>query len=88
MYVSGPVTLQSVTGVLREGIIHVRDGISVVDLSEVTGLDSSLLAALLAWIREARDRNHPISVSHFPIGLKTLAQLYGVEELLPAEVLH
>jgi phospholipid transport system transporter-binding protein len=88
MFVSGPVTLQSVTSVLHEGIVHVRDGVSVVDLSEVSGLDSSLLAALLAWIREARDRNHPISVSHLPPGLRTLAQLYGVEELLPAESLH
>ena len=57
MYVAGPVTLQNVTGLLREGIDHVRDGVCVVDLSEVSGLDSSLLAALLAWIREARDRN-------------------------------
>ena len=88
MYVAGPVTLQNVTGLLREGIDHVRDGVCVVDLSEVSGLDSSLLAALLAWIREARDRNHPLAVSNLPRGLKTLAQLYGVEELLPVANRH
>jgi phospholipid transport system transporter-binding protein len=88
MYVSGSVTLQNVTGLLREGMNCVRDGVSVVDLSEVSGLDSSLLAALLAWIREARDRNHPLAVSNLPRGLNTLAQLYGVEELLPVAATH
>mgnify|MGYP000119332378 CR=1 FL=1 len=88
MYVSGPVTLQNVTALLHEGLDCVRDGVSVVDLAEVSGLDSSLLAAVLAWIREARDRNHPLAVSNLPNGLKTLAQLYGVEELLPVASLH
>lgn len=88
MHVSGPVTLQNVSGILRQGLDCVRDGVTVVDLAEVSGLDSSLLAALLAWIREARDRNHPFAVSNLPNGLKTLAQLYGVEELLPVASLH
>lgn len=89
MYVSGSVTLQNVTGLLNEGLVCVRDGISTVDLSEVSGLDSSLLAALLAWIREARAANRSIVVANLPRGLTTLAQLYGVEELLPvADSLH
>ena len=88
MYVSGAVDLQNVTGLLNEGLAFVRDGVSMVDLSEVSGLDSSLLAALLAWIREARAMNRAIAVANLPRGLTTLAQLYGVEELLPVAKLH
>jgi len=88
MYVSGPVTLKNVTGLLQEGLVCIRDGASTVDLAEVSGLDSSLLAALLAWIREARSINRPIVVANLPQGLTTLAQLYGVAELLPVADLH
>ena len=82
--IAGPVTLKNVTNVLADGLAHVRSGASVVDLAEVSELDSSLLAALLAFIREARVANRPLALANLPSGLKTLAQLYGVEELLPA----
>ena len=88
MRISGPVTLQNVTTVLREGMDLVRDGIAVVDLAGVSGLDSSLLAALLAWIREARTKSSALAVENMPSGLTTLAQLYGVEDLLPTAGLH
>ena len=83
MMVAGPVTLQNVTNVFEEGLVHVRAGVSVVDLAEVSALDSSLLATTLAWIREARLASHLLTFANLPKGLQTLAQLYGVEELLP-----
>ena len=82
--IAGPVTLENVTTTLAEGLVHVRAGASVVDLAEVSELDSSLLAAMLALIREARLANRPLALANLPAGLQTLAQLYGVEELLPA----
>ena len=88
MYVSGPVTLKNVTGLLQEGLVCVRDGVSIVDLAGISGLESSLLAALLAWIREAHSLDRPIVVASLPQGLTTLAQLYGVEDLLPIAKLH
>ena len=88
MFVSGDVTLRNVTGLLHEGIALVREGVSTIDLAEIAGLDSSLLAALLAWIREARAVKHPLVVANLPRGLTTLAQLYGVEELLPGANPH
>ena len=81
--IAGPVTLENVTGVLAEGIAHVRAGASQVDMAEVSELDSSLLAALLALLREARLVNRSLALSNLPAGLQTLANLYGVEELLP-----
>lgn len=83
MSISGPVTLQNVTQLLDEGLAHVRAGVSAVDLGGVSELDSSLLAATLAWVREARAANRALVVMNLPKGLQTLAQLYGIEELLP-----
>ena len=81
--VDGPATLQNVTRLLEDGLAQVREGVAVVDLGGVTELDSSLLAATLAWIREARLLNRSLAVENLPRGLQTLAQLYGVEDLLP-----
>ena len=80
---SGPVTLANVAQVLQEGLQHIRDGARTVDLGQVTELDSSLLAMLLAWLREARRRHSEVAFANLPQGLETIAQLYGVEGLLP-----
>ena len=81
---SGPVTLENVARVLEEGLQQIRDGARTVDLAGVTELDSSLLAMLLAWLREARLRRSEIAFANLPQGLETIARLYGVEGLLPS----
>jgi phospholipid transport system transporter-binding protein len=83
MVVSGPLTLASVTAVLREGSAAIGQGASTVDLGEVGELDSSALALLLAWLREAKQLNRSLSFANLPQGLTTIARLYGVAELLP-----
>jgi phospholipid transport system transporter-binding protein len=84
MVVGGPVTLANVTSLLEEGRRHLREGVRTVDLSEVTEMDSSLLAALLAWLRDARAGGQEIAFANLPDALSTLARLYGVDGLLPA----
>ena len=81
---SGPVTLENVARVLQEGLQQIREGARIVDLGGVTELDSSLLAMLLAWLREARLRRSEIAFANLPQGLETIARLYGVEALLPS----
>ncbi len=83
MLVEGPVTLANVAGVLESGYAEIRGGASAVDLAGVTELDSSLLAMLLAWLREARRLGRGLEFANFPEGLATIARLYGVVELLP-----
>ena len=82
--VSGPVTLANVSQVLDEGYAAIRDGAGAIDLAGVTELDSSLLAMLLAWLRAAAQAGRTLRLDNLPGGLITLAQLYGVDELLPA----
>jgi len=81
--VSGPVTLANVAAVLEEGYAQIRAGAGAVDLAGVTELDSSLLAMLLAWLREARRLGRGLDFANLPQGLATIARLYGVVELLP-----
>lgn len=81
---SGSVTLANVAHIMEEGRRHLEEGVKTVDVGEVSELDSSLLAMLLAWLREARSRQHELEFANLPESLRTLARLYGVEALLSA----
>lgn len=85
LYVSGPATLANAARLLEEARAPLAGGVSAVDLSGVTELDSSLLAVLFAWMRAARERGATLAVAHLPEELKSLAQLYGVAALLPQD---
>jgi len=89
LFVSGPVTLANAAQVLEEGRRHLAEGrrrqdegVKVVDLGEVTEMDSALLALLLAWARDARGRERALSFANAPASLRTIARLYGVQGLL------
>jgi phospholipid transport system transporter-binding protein len=85
LLVSGPATLANAAQLLEAARAPLAGGVSAVDLSGVTELDSSLLAVLFAWMREARGRGGALAIEHLPGELKSLAQLYGVAGLLPQE---
>ena len=79
---SGPVTLENARAVLEEGSAQIRSGARSIDLGEVSELDSSLLAVLLVWQREARSEQGMLAMEQVPEGLATIARLYGVEAFL------
>lgn len=83
LYVSGPATLATAARLLEEAREPLAGGVRAVDLGEVTELDSSLLAVLFAWMRAAREQGRDLALQRVPPDLKSLAQLYGVAELLP-----
>ncbi|MEO8717010.1 MAG: STAS domain-containing protein [Burkholderiales bacterium] len=85
LYVSGPATLATAAQLLEEARAPLAAGVRAVDLGEVTELDSSLLAVLFAWLRAAGERKQALALLRLPADLKSLAQLYGVAELLPQE---
>jgi phospholipid transport system transporter-binding protein len=84
LVVSGPLTLATVAADLDPGIAAIAEGARSVDLAEVGELDSSSLALLLAWVREAQRLGRDLVITNLPQGLTTIAKLYGVAELLPA----
>ena len=81
--VSGPVKLANAARLIEEGRQHLAEGAPTVDLVEVTELDSSLLALILAWLRDARAAKRELGFANLPQSLQTLARLYGVEGLVP-----
>lgn len=82
--VEGPLTIDSITGVLAESerLFTGRDTL-VVDLAGVTEVDSSAVSLLLQWQRSARAAGRTVTVVNLPASLKSLAALYGVAELIP-----
>lgn len=57
--------------------------VSQVDLSAVTEADSSAIALLFSWIRQAQAKGRSLTIVQPPASLLSLAELYGVSELLP-----
>ena len=83
--VSGPVTLANAARLLEDGRQHIAEGARTVDFSEVTEMDSALLAMALAWLREARAARRELAFANLPESLQTISRLYGVDTLLPVK---
>ena len=53
-----------------------------IDLANVTDIDSSAVALLLHWRREATRLGKALRYVHLPQNLVSLAQLYGVDDMI------
>jgi phospholipid transport system transporter-binding protein len=82
--VQGPITVDNVVALLAQGNGLFTAPQLTVDLSAVTDVDSSALSLLLEWRREAGRNQRTVRYLNLPDNLKSLAQLYGVTELLGA----
>ena len=81
----GALTMFTSTAALAEGRRMALKGPLLVDLGAVTAADSAALALVLDWVRAARGAGQTITVRNLPVGLASLAALYGVDSLLPLE---
>jgi phospholipid transport system transporter-binding protein len=77
----GALTLETVTACLERDLP--AGSLVVFDFGGVTRVDSSALALLLAWLRRAKARGSAVELRALPEPLMALAQLYGVDTLLP-----
>jgi ABC-type transporter Mla MlaB component len=55
-----------------------------VDLDDLTGIDSSAVAVLIALARRATEEGKPLRFAHVPAAVAALAQVYDVEWILGA----
>ena len=78
----GPVTTENVVSLLAQGAQQFTAPRVTVDLSGVTEVDSSALSLLLEWRREATRNGCEVRYRNLPASMKSLAELYGVTELL------
>jgi phospholipid transport system transporter-binding protein len=53
-----------------------------IDFSAITGVDSSAVALLLEWRRQAQARGKALVFVNLPPNLLALAELYGVADLI------
>ena len=79
---SGSITMRNATAVLEEGKRLFNGESVVVDLAGITELDSSAVSLLLEWRRALKAENRRIEYINIPANLQSLADLYGVSELL------
>jgi phospholipid transport system transporter-binding protein len=82
LVLSGPLVMDSVNSVLPRGAAVLAKGDLVVDFSGTTDIDSSALAVILQWRREAEAAGRRLKLDGVPENLKVLADLYGVSFLL------
>ncbi len=82
--VQGPITVDNVESLLGEGNERFAGAQVTVDLAAVTEVDSSALSLLLEWRREAGRKGRAVRFLNLPANLKSLAELYGVTDLLGA----
>lgn len=83
--IGGALTLDGATTVLQEGCnaLAAGTGDAVFDLGGVNAVDSSGLAVVFAWLREAHAAGRKLVFTRPPQQLLSLAAVYGVSDMLP-----
>ena len=79
LLVTAPMIMANARGLLDAGRSALRQGEVVFDFS----LDSSAIAVMLGWLRSADAAGARVNFAHIPAGVRSLAELYGVTDLLP-----
>jgi len=81
--VSGAMTLANANALLEAGSAALSKPDNVFDLSAVDDVDSSGLTVVFGWVRAAERKGQKARITNPPHDLLSLAELYGVTELLP-----
>jgi phospholipid transport system transporter-binding protein len=83
---NGELSYETIPGVLAESVAFAErsdlpDRLTI-DFAAITGVDSSAVALLLEWRRQALRRGKTLIFANLPANLMALAELYGVAELI------
>ncbi|MBI2317913.1 MAG: STAS domain-containing protein [Betaproteobacteria bacterium] len=82
LMLEGPVTFDSVPALVGAAEEHFRGGVSTIDFSRVTDIDSSAVALALEWLRQGARANLKVRFVNLPQSMHNLGKLYGVSEIL------
>ena len=84
--ITGELTFATIPGVLAQSAeFEARTDLPdrlVIDFTGVSGVDSSAVALLLEWRRQALTRGKTLVFTNLPANLVALARLYGVADLI------
>ncbi len=81
--VTVPMTMANAKELEARGLSFVAAAGGIVELADVSRLDSSALAVIFSWQRAAALAGKEVHIAHAPESLLSLAALYGVADLLP-----
>ncbi|MDP2695169.1 MAG: STAS domain-containing protein [Gallionella sp.] len=85
LVVRGSLTIATVPALFETGLQHLSSEDLLVDFSQVEAVDSAAVSMLLGWLRAAQRSQRALRVTGLPEDLLSLADLYGVTELLPPQ---
>ena len=94
LQIEGALNFVSMPRILEETSLYAaQDNLPsclAIDFANVTDIDSSAVALLLHWRREAARLGKSLRYVHLPQNLATLSQLYGVDEMIhcPSQQAH
>ncbi len=83
LVVKVPLVMANARGLLDAGRAALQPGEQVFDFSQVTEADSSAVAVMLGWLRAADGGRSTVKFAQIPKSVLSLAELYGVSDLLP-----
>ena len=83
LLITAPLTMANARGLLEAGRSALQQGEVIFDFSAVSEADSSAVAVMLGWLRAADAAGARVRFAHIPAGVRALAELYGVTDLLP-----
>lgn len=83
LLVKAPLIMANASELFEAGRAALQPGEQIIDFSAVTEADSSALAVMLGWLRAAPLSRSTVKFVQIPNGVRSLAELYGVSELLP-----
>jgi phospholipid transport system transporter-binding protein len=83
LLVTAPLVMTNARALLAAGCAALQPGEQVFDFSQVSEADSSAIVVMLGWLRAAAGVRASIKFAGVPAGVLSLAELYGVNELLP-----
>ncbi|MFZ5503342.1 MAG: STAS domain-containing protein [Pseudomonadota bacterium] len=83
LMVRGAVTMETASALYESGLQQVAKEDVLLDFSRAETVDSAAVAMLLAWAKAAQRESRELRVVGLPEGVLSLANLYGVAEMLP-----
>jgi len=81
--VTGALTIANARALLEAGSAALSRPENTVDLAAVQEVDSSGLTVVFGWVRAAAKQGRQVKIANPPQNLLTLAELYGVSDLIP-----
>ena len=80
--ITGDISMDNANAILEASNSLAISSNTVVDFAHVHELDTAAISLMLEWRRRAISNNQNLRFINFPASLNSLAQLYGVADLI------